>query len=217
MGLFRMFRCVVTAGRGLKHGLPIATADRSPIDIFGDWFAVARDSGILHPNSMSVATVDANGAPSVRMLLLKGHDGSGFVFFTNYESRKAQEMESNPKVALCFHWAVLERQVRIEGTAERISKEESSAYFSTRPQGSRIGAWASRQSEPLDRRETLEARFDEVKEKYAGEEIPLPPFWGGYRVLPERIEFWQGRLDRLHDRLVFTRQGTGWSTQRLYP
>ena len=144
-------------------------------------------------------------------------DERGFVFFTNYGSRKANELEENPRAALCFHWAVLERQVRVTGTVERISEEESQAYFSSRGRGSRIGAWASKQSEPLPDRAELEARVREARKRFDGDDVPLPPFWGGYRIRPESIEFWQGKADRLHDRLVFTRDGDDWSTERLYP
>jgi pyridoxamine 5'-phosphate oxidase len=144
-------------------------------------------------------------------------DERGFVFFTNYGSRKASELEKNPQAALCFHWAELERQVRVTGAVERISPEESYAYFSSRGRGSRIGAWASKQSEPLPDRATLEDRVREAQQRFAEDDVPLPPFWGGYRIRPGTIEFWQGKADRLHDRLVFTRSGDAWTTERLYP
>jgi len=151
------------------------------------------------------------------MMLLKGVEAGGFVFFTNYESRKAAELAANSRAALVFHWAVLERQVRVEGKVERLSPVESEVYFRTRPRGSRIGAWASKQSRPLPDRAELEARVREHDARFAGGEVPLPPFWGGFRLVPERIEFWQGRLDRLHDRLRFERERGGWRAVRLYP
>jgi pyridoxamine 5'-phosphate oxidase len=151
------------------------------------------------------------------MMLLKGVEDGGFVFFTNYESRKAAEIESNPRVALVFHWAVLERQVRVEGTVSRLDAAASEAYFRTRPRGSRIGAWASRQSRPLADRSELEARVREHETRFPGGEVPLPPFWGGFRLAPQAIEFWQGKINRLHDRLRFERAGSGWKATRLYP
>jgi pyridoxamine 5'-phosphate oxidase len=151
------------------------------------------------------------------MVLLKGFDERGFCFYTNYESRKGQELDANPRAALTFHWAILERQVRIEGLTARMTDAESLAYFRTRARGSRIGAWASPQSDPLDRRETLEARVKEYDARFPGADVPLPPFWGGYRLVPSRIEFWQGRVNRLHDRLLFERTDTGWRSSRLYP
>lgn len=217
MSLKSSIKTVLTLGKGVAGGMPEADAERDPIELFQEWFTAAEESGILHPEAMALATADASGHPSVRMVLLKEVDGNGFVFFTNYESRKAKELEENPHAALCFHWAVHERQVRVTGSVTRISEEESFAYFRTRGRGSRIGAWASQQSRPLDARETLEARVREMKERFPDDEVPLPPYWGGYRLAPASIEFWQGRADRLHDRLVFTRDGDGWTTQRLYP
>jgi pyridoxamine 5'-phosphate oxidase len=166
---------------------------------------------------MSLATATPDGMPSVRMVLLKAFDERGFVFYTNYESRKARELEANPRAALCFHWNVLERQVRVAGSVERTSHEESVRYFSTRARGSRIGAWASKQSEPLSDRKEMEDRVRRFNAEYPGDDVPLPPFWGGYRLRPERIEFWQGKADRLHDRLLFERDGDRWQTARLYP
>jgi pyridoxamine 5'-phosphate oxidase len=151
------------------------------------------------------------------MVLLKGIDERGLVFYTNYGSRKASDLEANPQAALCFHWAVLERQVRVEGAVERVSPEESEAYYSSRARGSRVGAWASRQSEDLPSREVLEERVRRFEREYPGDDVPLPPFWGGYLLRPTRIEFWQGKADRLHERLVFSREGDGWATRRLYP
>lgn len=187
------------------------------MDLFDAWFAAAGESGILLAESVALATATPGGRPSVRMVLLKDVDARGFVFFTNYESRKATELEENPYAALCFHWAIHERQVRVTGRVTRISEEESTAYFQTRGRGSRLGAWASKQSQRLPERKELEDRVREAKERFADDEVPLPPFWGGYRIDPESIEFWQGKADRLHERLVFTREGDSWTTERLYP
>lgn len=204
-------------GKGGSRVIPESAEARDPVDLFREWYAAAEDAGIPLPESMALATATAEGRPSVRMVLLKEVDQEGFVFFTNYGSRKASELEANPQAALCFHWGPLERQVRVNGPVTRVSREESEEYFQTRVRGSRIGAWASEQSRPLDRRETLEARVRAMEERFGEGEVPLPPYWGGYRVRPVAIEFWQGRDDRLHDRLMFEREGTGWTTRRLYP
>lgn len=188
-----------------------------PIELFARWFREAEDAGLPLPESMALSTATADGVPSSRMVLLKAFGPEGFCFFTNYESRKSRELMANPRAALLFHWAVLERQVRIEGRVERVSDEESFAYYRTRDRGSRIGAWASRQSRPLPDRETLENRVAEFESRFPGDEVPLPPHWGGYRVVPERIELWQGRPSRLHDRCVFVRDGSAWRMERLYP
>jgi pyridoxamine 5'-phosphate oxidase len=217
MSLLAKLRTLLTVGQGVVRGLPDATADRDPIELFREWFAAASRAGIFLPEAMTVATATPEGAPSARMMLLKGVEAGGFVFFTNYESRKAAELAANSRAALVFHWAVLERQVRVEGKVERLSPVESEVYFRTRPRGSRIGAWASKQSRPLPDRAELEARVREHDARFAGGEVPLPPFWGGFRLVPERIEFWQGRLDRLHDRLRFERERGGWRAVRLYP
>jgi pyridoxamine 5'-phosphate oxidase len=217
MSLKSSIKTVLTLGQGVVGGLPDAAADVDPIDLFNVWFEAARESGLLLPDSMSLATSTVDGTPSVRMVLLKQADQDGFVFFTNYGSQKAQELDANPRAALCFHWAVLQRQVRVAGRVERIVEEESAAYFASRGRGSQIGAWASRQSEVLPLRTDLEARVREIEAEFADQDVPLPPFWGGYRLRPERIEFWQGRSDRLHDRLRFLRAGAAWTAQRLYP
>lgn len=193
------------------------TAADDPIAFFLTWFEDARASGIYLPESMTVATATPDGAPSARMMLLKGADPRGLVFFTNYESRKSNELLANPRAALVFHWPVLQRQVRVEGTVARLTQAESEAYFRTRPRGSRIGAWASQQSAELSTRAELDERVREYETKFAGEDVPLPPFWGGFRLAPAVIEFWQGRINRLHDRVRYTRTDGGWSVQRLYP
>lgn len=192
-------------------------AGTDPIELFREWFDAAAKAGIPLPEAMTLATATPDGKPSARVILLKGYGPDGFVFFTNYGSRKAGELDENPNAAMCFHWTPLERQVRIEGSVSRISEEESATYFRTRPRGSRIGAWASRQSEPLEDRGVLEARVRDVETRFGDGDIPLPPFWGGYRLEPERLEFWQGRPSRLHDRLLYERFASGWGVTRLYP
>jgi len=192
-------------------------ARADPIELFGRWFDEARTAGISLPEATALATADAEGVPSVRMVLLKTADEQGFGFFTNYESRKARELDANPRAALCFHWTELDRQVRVSGTTRRVDADESRAYFETRAEGSRIGAWASQQSRALPSRDVLEERFRAYQERWAGGSIPLPPHWGGYRLHPLTIEFWQGRPDRLHDRVVFERTHEGWAVTRLYP
>ncbi len=166
---------------------------------------------------VALATATPDGRPSVRMVLLRGVDERGFVFFTNYNSRKSSELDANPWAALCFHWHTLEEQIRIEGAIERVPGEEADAYFHSRPRGSQLGAWASNQSAVLASRETLEEEYREIERRFEGSSVPRPPFWGGFRLIPQRIEFWFGRPDRLHDRLCYTRQGQGWKIDRLYP
>jgi pyridoxamine 5'-phosphate oxidase len=165
----------------------------------------------------ALATADAKGRPAVRMVLLRGVDERGFVFHTNYNSRKARELTENPRAALCFHWPTLEEQVRIEGLVERLPPSESDAYFTSRPRGSQLGAWASDQSAVLSSRETLEEAYREIERRFADGPVPRPPFWGGFRLVPERIEFWFGRPDRLHDRILYDRTADGWTIERLYP
>jgi pyridoxamine 5'-phosphate oxidase len=164
-----------------------------------------------------LATTDADGRPSARLVLLRGVDASGFMFFTNYNSRKGRELAANPHAALCFHWVSLDEQIRIEGSVERVSGEESDAYFVSRPRGSQLGAWASEQSQVLPSRETLEERYREIERRFEGRQVDRPPFWGGFRLTPVRIEFWYGRPDRLHDRVVYTRDSSAWRIDRLYP
>jgi pyridoxamine 5'-phosphate oxidase len=217
VSLIANIRTVFTLGRGVRKGISELSVASDPLELFAEWFREARQSAILLPESMTLSTCTASGAPSARMVLLKGFDERGFDFYTNFESRKATELEENPRAALVLHWAVLQRQVRIEGVTERMDPEAAAEYFRTRPRGSQIGAWASAQSAVLATRGELEARVRELEEEYAGKEIPLPPFWGGYRVKPERIEFWQGRASRLHDRLQFERDGDEWTLTRLYP
>lgn len=166
---------------------------------------------------VALATADARGMPSVRMVLLRGIDERGFVFFTNYESRKGRELHANPHGALCFHWVSLDEQIRVEGPVEPVSSQESDAYFAARPRGSQLGAWASDQSATLPSREALEARYREIEARFEGRPVERPQFWGGYRLIPHRIEFWYGRPDRLHDRVLYTREGNAWRIERLYP
>jgi len=188
-----------------------------PIDQFLTLLARAKAAGEPLAEAMALATADAAGNPSVRMVLLKGADERGFVFFTNLESRKARELHDRPRAALCFHWALIEEQVRVEGPVEPLSGEEADAYFNTRPRGSQLGAWASKQSQPLDSRETLVARVAEEEKRFEGKEVARPPFWSGFLLRPDRIEFWSGQPDRLHDRFVYSREGDSWGRQRLYP
>lgn len=202
--------------RCVARGLSETDLAASPIEQFARWYAAARRARIYQPNAFSLATCVEN-APASRMLLLKGFDARGFVFFTNYESRKGRELAQNPRGAMLFFWSELHRQIRIEGPLARVTPEESAAYFHSRPRGSQLGAWASLQSRPLDSRATLIQREREVEARYRGEEVPLPPYWGGFRLAPERMEFWQGRPYRLHDRFVYSREGDHWRVQRLYP
>jgi pyridoxamine 5'-phosphate oxidase len=199
-----------------REGLRRADLDTDPVVQFRRWFGEAAAAELVEPNAMVLGTTDGK-RPSSRTVLLKAYDERGFVFFTNYESRKAREIASNGDVSLLFPWYPLERQVGILGRAERISAAESLAYFTSRPHGSRLGAWVSQQSSVVNSRKFLEMKWDEMKRKFADGEIPLPSFWGGIRVVPTEIEFWQGRENRLHDRFRYTRSGDAWAIERLAP
>ena len=190
---------------------------QDPLELFEHWFAEAKRAGVEVPEAMTLATADGEGVPSARMVLLKGAGEDGFVFYTGYGSRKGEELEQNPRAALVFYWRPLGRQVRVEGSVERVSEPESAAYFATRPRGSQLAAWASLQSRPLGRREELDRRYAELEREYEGRDVPLPPHWGGYRLHPEAIEFWEHRENRLHDRLRYTRAREGWNVEMLSP
>jgi pyridoxamine 5'-phosphate oxidase len=200
------------ADRGLSEGDLAA----DPMTMFAGWFQEARAAGLYEPNAMVVATVSRDGRPSSRMVLLKGFSDEGFVFFTNLHSRKGADLAAEPRCALLFPWHPLERQVRVEGTASLVPREDVVAYFATRPRGSRLGAHASHQSQVVASRAELDAAYSRADEAYPGE-VPVPEEWGGYRVRPEVVEFWQGRPGRMHDRLVYRREGDGWRTRRLAP
>ncbi len=201
------------AGRPLDE----AQVPEEPMALFRRWFEEAVRAELTDPNAMILATADAAGRPSARVMLLKDFDEEGFVFYTNYESRKGRELTENPRAALVFWWAELMRQVRIEGAVEKVAAEVSDAYFQTRPRESQLGAWASPQSQVIPNREILERRVAELAQQYDGREVPRPSYWGGYRVVPEVVEFWQGRPGRLHDRLRYRRTDRGWVRERLAP
>jgi len=188
-----------------------------PFALFAEWFAAATAAEPADPQAMNLATVGRDGRPSSRIVLLRGHDERGFVFFTHYDSRKGEELFANPHAALCFHWKSLQRQIRIEGDAAPVSDQEGDEYFSRRARMSQIGAWASDQSRPLDSRETFERRIAEAEARFKDRSVPRPPRWSGFRLAPARIEFWEERPFRLHDRILYRRDGDGWTTTRLYP
>ena len=188
-----------------------------PVEQFREWFVAATSAGVPEPNAMTLATAGADGRPDARIVLLKGFDARGFSFFTNRESRKGRELAANPFAALVFFWPALERQVRVEGRVELVSDAEADAYFALRPPGARLGAWASRQSEVVSGREVLETALADIEREYADGNIPRPPHWGGYRVVPDVVEFWQGRPSRLHDRLRYRKADAGWLIERLSP
>lgn len=194
-----------------------ADAAADPLEQFARWFDEAGRAELVDVNAAVLATASAAAEPAARIVLLRGFDERGFVFFTNYDSAKARDLAENPRASLLFFWAELERQIRITGAVAQVTPEESDAYFHTRPLASQLGAWASPQSRPIASRADLESRFAEESRRYANQRVPLPPFWGGYRVAPERIEFWQGRPNRLHDRLLYIRRHDGWDRSRLAP
>jgi pyridoxamine 5'-phosphate oxidase len=201
-----------------RAGLKESDAASGPIEQFRNWFDEALAADLHEPNAMTLATATPDGRPSARVVLLKGLDERGFVFYTSYEGRKGGELETNPYCALVFYWGELERQVRVEGRASRVSEDASDEYFGSRPRGSQLGAWASEQGRPVEGRGALEERLRGLEAEYEGREVPRPPFWGGYRVEPEVVEFWQGRENRLHDRLVYRRSDNGeWGRERLQP
>jgi pyridoxamine 5'-phosphate oxidase len=202
----------------MQAGLDESDAQGDAMRQFEQWFDQALSAGVDEPNAMTLATVGPEGRPSARIVLLKGFDARGFTFFTNYRSRKGRELAQNPHAALVFFWPALERQVRIEGDVAPVTRQESELYFHTRPIGSRLGAWASNQSEVIESRQVIEQRHAELMARYATQTVPLPEYWGGYRLTPRTLEFWQGRLSRLHDRLLYTIQPDGaWLRQRLSP
>jgi pyridoxamine 5'-phosphate oxidase len=217
MTLFEKLRCLFTFGQGVALPLPEISSDTTPAELFEQWFSDANKSGILLPEAMSVSSCSSDGQPSSRMVLLKDYDEEGFVFFTNYGSRKSNELDDNSKVALLFHWNVLQRQIRIEGTVEKITAQESADYFHSRDRGSQVGAWASKQSQKLKHDDELKERMSHYQEKFAQGEVPHPEFWGGWRVKPHAIEFWQGRANRLHDRICFEMQDGDWVQHKLHP
>lgn len=201
-----------------KEGLDIDELNPNPFQQFEKWFVQAKEGGLTDPNAMQIATVSATGKPTIRTVLLKAFDERGFVFYTNLESQKAKDIENNPYVSLIFFWKELERQVEIGGRAERISKMDSLKYFTSRPRGSQLGAWVSAQSSIISSRQILEAKLEEMKHKFSEGDIPLPDFWGGYRIVPETIEFWQGRPSRLHDRFEYRLEADKtWGIHRLAP
>ncbi|MBL4911459.1 MAG: pyridoxamine 5'-phosphate oxidase [Alteromonadaceae bacterium] len=222
MTFLEKLRCLLTFGQGVALPLPEITDNQDPLELFKHWFNDAHKAGILLPEAMSVSTCGNNGQPSSRMVLLKEFDKNGFVFYTNYASKKSQQLSENSKVALLFHWNVLQRQIRIEGTVEKVSTEQSANYFHSRDRGSQIGAWASKQSQQLNNDNELKERVSHFNKLYPQGEVPHPEFWGGWRVKPTYIEFWQGRASRLHDRICFeksseTSDKEQWQQFKLHP
>lgn len=217
MTLFEKLRCLFTFGQGVALPLPEIPVNSTPLPLFKQWFEDANKSGILLPEAMSVSSCSQDGQPSSRMVLLKAFDEEGFVFYTNYGSRKSHELNENNKVSLLFHWNVLQRQIRIEGTVERVTQQESADYFHSRDRGSQVGAWASKQSNKIKSENELKDRMTHFSDKYAEGEVPHPEFWGGWRVKPTYIEFWQGRANRLHDRVCFEKAENNWNNFKLHP
>lgn len=217
MSVFTLFRKGFTAGKGLLTGLPSDIAGRDPVMLFSEWFGEARKSGIMLADAMCLATATPDGRPAARMVLLKEIEDRAVVFYTNYESRKGEELRANPRAAAVIHWTALQRQVRLEGPVTPLDRDRSERYFQSRDRGSQIGAWASRQSRALESRAQLEEREREMRERFKDQAVPLPDFWGGYRIEIERIEFWQGRANRLHDRMCFDWDDGAWQARRLFP
>ncbi|REL30595.1 pyridoxamine 5'-phosphate oxidase [Thalassotalea euphylliae] len=220
MTFLEKIRCLFTFGQGVALSLPEFDDASDPIALFDTWFNDANKSGILLPEAVSVSTCSKDGQPSSRMVLMKSFDERGFVFYTNYGSRKSHELEDNQKVALLLHWNVLQRQVRIEGTVEKTTLEESANYFNSRDRGSKVGAWASKQSQQLTHPNELKERVKQFEQEFSGKDVPHPEFWGGWRVKPHYMEFWQGRTSRLHDRLCFEKNdqtNNDWQTFKLHP
>jgi len=193
------------------------TETTDPFDLFAEWFAAAQAGELNDPEAMSLATIEKDGSPAVRIVLLKGFDRRGFAFYTNFQSNKGRQLAADPRAALCFHWKSLRRQIRVQGSVTQVSDEDADAYFASRARVSRIGAWASDQSRPLDARATLEARVAELDKRYPGEDVPRPPHWSGFRLAPRRFEFWQDGKFRLHNRIEYRPDGSGWAGTRLYP
>ncbi|MBL4899251.1 MAG: pyridoxamine 5'-phosphate oxidase [Colwellia sp.] len=217
MTLLEKLRCLFTFGQGVALPLPEISSDSTPLTLFTQWFNDANKAGILLPEAMSLSSCSREGQPSSRMVLLKSFDEQGFVFFTNYGSRKSNELIENNKVSILFHWNVLQRQIRIEGTVEKVTAQESADYFHSRDRGSQISAWASKQSQKLTYDNELIDRMTNFNDKYAQGEVPHPEFWGGWRVKPTYIEFWQGRANRLHDRVCFDKKDEAWHNFKLHP
>ncbi|MGD8427566.1 MAG: pyridoxamine 5'-phosphate oxidase [Balneolaceae bacterium] len=200
-----------------REELVESAVKKDPVEQFAEWFEQALSTDMLDPTAMTLSTASKEGIPSSRIVLLKGVDKEGFRFYSNYLSRKGRELEENPRAALCFYWPLLERQIRIEGKVHKLSREESSAYFQQRPRLSRLGAWASKQSSKVESREELEKKFKTIKQKFKDREVPLPDFWGGYILQPQKVEFWQGREGRMHDRICYEKEGDSWNIFRLSP